>query len=187
MLSIKNLSFSYGKIQAIRDVSFELEQGEIFAIVGANGAGKSSPMKCIAGLLKPQEGEIWCGETKLEAAPHKVVEQGVCLVPEGRWIFPNLTVEENLLLGGYTVKDRESGIKRAYQMFSRLEERKKQNARKALAIAHHACVLEQGRIVKRGTGAELAADESIGSSYLGKSKNRRRRNFDDRAGSEGNV
>lgn len=128
MLSIKNLSFSYGKIQAIRDVSFELEQGEIFAIVGANGAGKSSLMKCIAGLLKPQEGEIWCGETKLEAAPHKVVEQGVCLVPEGRWIFPNLTVEENLLLGGYTVKDRESGIKRAYQMFSRLEERKKQRA-----------------------------------------------------------
>ena len=249
MLSIKNLSFSYGKIQAIRDVSFELEQGEIFAIVGANGAGKSCLMKCIAGLLKPQEGEIWCGETKLEAAPHKVVEQGVCLVPEGRWIFPNLTVEENLLLGGYTVKDRESGIKRAYQMFSRLEERKKQragtmsggeqqmlaiarglmanpkvllldepslglaplivndimsiikrinedgisvllveqNARKALAIAHHACVLEQGRIVKRGTGAELAADESIVSSYLGKSKNRRRRNFDDRAGSEGNV
>ena len=71
MLSIKNLSFSYGKIQAIRDVSFELEQGEIFAIVGANGAGKSSLMKCIAGLLKPQEGEIWCGETKLEAAPHR--------------------------------------------------------------------------------------------------------------------
>ena len=60
MLSIKNLSFSYGKIQAIRDVSFELEQGEIFAIVGANGAGKSSLMKCIVGLLKPQEGELWC-------------------------------------------------------------------------------------------------------------------------------
>ena len=113
MLSIKNLSFSYGKIQAIRDVSFELEQGEIFAIVGANGAGKSSLMKCIAGLLKPQEGEIWCGETKLEAAPHKVVEQGVCLVPEGRWLFPNLTVEENLLLGGYTVKDRDDVRRRA--------------------------------------------------------------------------
>lgn len=232
MLSIKNLSFSYGKIQAIRDVSFELKQGEIFAIVGANGAGKSSLMKCIAGLLKPQEGEIWCGETKLEAAPHKVVEQGVCLVPEGRWIFPNLTVEENLLLGGYTVKDRESGIKRAYQMFSRLEERKKQragtmsggeqqmlaiarglmsepkllvldepslglaplivnevinyidqinqqgvtillveqNARKALKIAHHACVMEQGKIVKYGTGDEIARDQSVVSAYLGKKK-----------------
>ena len=232
MLSIKNLSFSYGKIQAIRDVSFELEQGEIFAIVGANGAGKSSLMKCIAGLLKPQAGEIWCGETKLEAAPHKVVEQGVCLVPEGRWIFPNLTVEENLLLGGYTVKDRESGIKRAYQMFSRLEERKKQragtmsggeqqmlaiarglmsepkllvldepslglaplivnevinyidqinqqgvtillveqNARKALKIAHHACVMEQGKIVKYGTGDEIARDQSVVSAYLGKKK-----------------
>lgn len=249
MLNIKNLSFSYGKIQAIRDVSFELQKGEIFAIVGANGAGKSSLMKCIAGLLKPQSGEIWCADVKLEAAPHKVVEQGVCLVPEGRWIFPNLTVEENLLLGGYTVKDRESGIKRAYEMFSRLEERKKQragtmsggeqqmlaiarglmanpkvllldepslglaplivndimsiikkineegisvllveqNARKALAIAHHACVLEQGRIVKRGTGAELAADESIVSSYLGNAKNRRRRDSHDRKCDSGDV
>ena len=249
MITTDKLTVRFGSQTLFENVSIKFTPGNCYGVIGANGAGKSSLMKCIAGLLKPQEGEIWCGETKLEAAPHKVVEQGVCLVPEGRWIFPNLTVEENLLLGGYTVKDRESGIKRAYQMFSRLEERKKQragtmsggeqqmlaiarglmanpkvllldepslglaplivndimsiikrinedgisvllveqNARKALAIAHHACVLEQGRIVKRGTGAELAADESIVSSYLGKSKNRRRRNFDDRAGSEGNV
>lgn len=231
MLKVENLSFSYGKIQAIRDVSFTLEKGTIMSIVGANGAGKSSLMKCIAGLLKPEQGTISYHDKKLEPAPHKVVEQGICLVPEGRWIFPNLTVEENLLLGGYTNKNREAFMKRAYEMFERLDERKKQragtmsggeqqmlaiarglmsnpevilldepslglaplivndimsiiqninregisvllveqNARKALSIAHQACVLEQGRIVKSGTGAELAADESIVAAYLGKS------------------
>lgn len=231
MLKVENLSFSYGKIQAIRDVSFTLEKGTIMSIVGANGAGKSSLMKCIAGLLKPERGTISYHDKKLEPAPHKVVEQGICLVPEGRWIFPNLTVEENLLLGGYTNRNRETSMKRAYEMFERLDERKKQragtmsggeqqmlaiarglmsnpevilldepslglaplivndimsiiqninregisvllveqNARKALSIAHQACVLEQGRIVKSGTGAELAADESIVAAYLGKS------------------
>lgn len=231
MLKVENLSFSYGKIQAIRDVSFTLEKGTIMSIVGANGAGKSSLMKCIAGLLKPEQGTISYHDKRLEPAPHKVVEQGICLVPEGRWIFPNLTVEENLLLGGYTNKKREASMKRAYEMFERLDERKKQragtmsggeqqmlaiarglmsnpevilldepslglaplivndimsiiqninregisvllveqNARKALSIAHQACVLEQGRIVKSGTGAELAADESIVAAYLGKS------------------
>ena len=234
MLRVENLSFSYGKIQAIRNVSFELNKGEIMAIVGANGAGKSSLMKCIAGLLKPQWGEVYLNDRKMGPAAYKVVEQGVCLVPEGRWIFPNLTVEENLMLGGYTSKNRAAGIERAYGMFPRLEERKKQragtmsggeqqmlaiarglmanpkvllldepslglaplivndimsiirqingegisvllveqNARKALSIAHHACVLEQGRIVKTGTGAELAADESIVAAYLGKTKKR---------------
>ena len=218
MLKLENLSFSYGKIQAIRDVSLEIKKGEIMAVVGSNGAGKSSLMKCIAGLLKPQSGHILCNGAELEPAPYKVVQQGISLVPEGRWIFPNLTVEENLLLGGYTVKDRAPGLKRAYEMFPRLDERKEQragrlmsepkvllldepslglaplivndimsiikninqegiavllveqNARKALAIADHACVLERGRVVKRGTGAELAADEEIIASYLGKKK-----------------
>ena len=98
------------------------------AIVGANGAGKSSLMKCIAGLLKPQWGEVYLNDRKMEPAAYKVVEQGVCLVPEGRWIFPNLTVEENLMLGGYTSKNRAAGIERAYGMFPRLEERRKQRA-----------------------------------------------------------
>ena len=128
MLRVENLSFSYGKIQAIRNVSFELDKGEIMAIVGANGAGKSSLMKCIAGLLKPQWGEVYLNDRKMEPAAYKVVEQGVCLVPEGRWIFPNLTVEENLMLGGYTSKNRAAGIERAYGMFPRLEERRKQRA-----------------------------------------------------------
>lgn len=231
MLKVDNLSYAYGKIQAINQVSFELNKGEIMAIIGANGAGKSTLMKCIAGLLKPAEGSISCGSQDLLPLPHKVVECGVCLVPEGRWIFSNLSVEENLMLGGYTVKDRLPGIKRSYEMFPRLEERKKQragtlsggeqqmlaiarglmseprvllldepslglaplivndimdiiqninqmgvtvllveqNARKALKIAHHACVLEQGRITRTGTGSELLADDSIIASYLGNS------------------
>ncbi len=232
MLRVENLSFSYGKIQAIRNVSFELQKGEIMAIVGANGAGKSSLMKCIAGLLKPQWGEVYLNDKKMESAAYRVVESGVSLVPEGRWIFPNLTVEENLLLGGYTSRNRAAGVERSFAMFPRLEERRRQragtmsggeqqmlaiarglmsnpkvllldepslglaplivndimsiikqinnegisvllveqNARKALSIAHHACVLEQGQIVKTGTGAELAADESIVAAYLGKTK-----------------
>lgn len=234
MLKIENLSFSYGKIQAIRNVSFELEKGEIMAIVGSNGAGKSSLMKCIAGLLKPQSGMVYYDGTKLEPVTHKVVKQGISLVPEGRWIFPNLTVEENLLLGGYINNNRVADTKKAYKIFPILAERKRQragtmsggeqqmlaiarglmsnpkvllldepslgiaplivneimsiikvinsegisvllveqNARKALSIAHHACVLEQGQIVKQGTGKELAADESIVASYLGKKKNK---------------
>ena len=232
MLRVENLSFSYDKIQAIRNVSFELQKGEIMAIVGANGAGKSSLMKCIAGLLKPQCGEVYLNDKKMESAAYRVVESGVSLVPEGRWIFPNLTVEENLLLGGYTSRNRAAGVERSFAMFPRLEERRRQragtmsggeqkmlaiarglmsnpkvllldepslglaplivndimsiikqinnegisvllveqNARKALSIAHHACVLEQGQIVKTGTGAELAADESIVAAYLGKTK-----------------
>ena len=232
MLRVENLSFPYDKIQAIRNVSFELQKGEIMAIVGANGAGKSSLMKCIAGLLKPQCGEVYLNDKKMESAAYRVVESGVSLVPEGRWIFPNLTVEENLLLGGYTSRNRAAGVERSFAMFPRLEERRRQragtmsggeqqmlaiarglmsnpkvllldepslglaplivndimsiikqinnegisvllveqNARKALSIAHHACVLEQGQIVKTGTGAELAADESIVAAYLGKTK-----------------
>lgn len=232
MLKIENLNFSYGKIQAVRDVSFELKKGEIMAIVGANGAGKSSLMKCIAGLLKPQSGQISLEGEVLEPSAYKTVEKGICLVPEGRWIFPNLTVEENLTLGGYTSKTVAQGIERSYDMFPRLRERRdqragtmsggeqqmlaiarglmanpkvllldepslglaplivndimkiiqdinkegisvllvEQNARKALGIAHHACVLKQGMIVKQGTGAELAADESIVAEYLGSAK-----------------
>ena len=236
MLKIDDLCVNYGGIKAVRNVSFEVPDGKIVTLIGANGAGKSSLMKCIAGLLKPQNGNVYMDGAALEATPYQVVEKGISLVPEGRWIFPNLTVEENLLLGGYTNKKRDEFLKRSYEMFPRLGERKKQragtmsggeqqmlaiarglmsnpkvllldepslglaplivndimeiikninkegisvllveqNARKALAIAHQACVLEQGRIVKRGTGKELAADESIIAAYLGKSKNVRR-------------
>ena len=117
MLKIENLSYAYGKIQALRNINLELIEGKITAIIGSNGAGKSTLMKCIAGLLKP-EGEIYFEEKLLpKGMPHKIVQSGIVLVPEGRQIFPNLSVTENLLMGGYCVKDRESGINRSFEMF----------------------------------------------------------------------
>ena len=232
MLKIENLTFSYGKIQALKGVSFEVKQGGPLAMVGANGAGKPPLMKCIAGLLKPQGGVISYNEEPLPKSASAIVAKGIAMVPEGRWIFPNLTVEENLLMGGYLSKNRKAGLERAYGMFARLKERRnqragtmsggeqqmlaiarglmsepkllvldepslglaplivnevinyidqinqqgvtillvEQNARKALKIAHHACVMEQGKIVKYGTGDEIARDQSVVSAYLGKKK-----------------
>ena len=232
MLKIEDLKYSYGKIQALNGVNFEVKEGEIMAIVGANGAGKSTLMRCIAGLLKPQSGKILYDEKQLPSAAHAVLARGISLVPEGRWIFPNLTVEENLLMGGYLIKDRKPGIEKSFKMFPRLQERRsqragtlsggeqqmlaiarglmsnpkvllldepslglaplvvneviniideinqqgvtvllvEQNARKALKIAHHACVMEQGKIIHYGTGDEIAQDESIVAAYLGKKK-----------------
>lgn len=128
MLELKDLSFAYGKIQALSHLSLELRDGEIHAVIGANGAGKSTMMKCIAGLLTPQSGEILLDGEKLYSAPHLVVSRGVVLVPEGRQIFHNLSVEENLLMGGYIAKNRTPGLERSYEMFPRLKERRKQRA-----------------------------------------------------------
>ena len=128
MLTIENLEYSYGKIKALNGISATVNTGEIVSIVGANGAGKSTLMRCIAGLLKPKSGEILYDGKPLPHTPHEVVARGISLVPEGRWIFPNLSVEENLLMGGYLVKDRSAGIKRSFEMFPRLEERRHQRA-----------------------------------------------------------
>ena len=128
MLTIENLEYSYGKIKALNGISATVNTGEIVSIVGANGAGKSTLMRCIAGLLKPKSGEILYDGKPLPHTPHEVVAREISLVPEGRWIFPNLSVEENLLMGGYLVKDRSAGIKRSFEMFPRLEERRHQRA-----------------------------------------------------------
>ncbi|MBR0139727.1 MAG: ATP-binding cassette domain-containing protein, partial [Firmicutes bacterium] len=128
MLKISDVYFSYGKIQALRGASLELEEGRIHTVIGSNGAGKSTLMSCIMGLNKPQSGEITYNGKPLPAAPHLVVKQGIVLVPEGRQIFHNLSVEENLLIGGYTTKDRQPGVDRSYEMFPRLGERRHQRA-----------------------------------------------------------
>ena len=131
MIEIKNLHYSYGKITALRGINLAANSGEITAIIGANGAGKSTLMKCIAGLLKPNIGEILCDGERLPAEPHNVVKRNIVLVPEGRWIFPNLTVEENLKMGAYTRNDKkeiEDTIEMIYKRFPRLKERKNQLA-----------------------------------------------------------
>jgi len=237
MIEVRGLCFAYGKVQALMDISFEVAEGEIMAIIGANGAGKSTLMKSIAGLLKYQRGEILYKGTSLPNTTHKVVKGGIVLVPEGRWIFPNLSVEENLRIGGYTTTTVKRNLAKMYDSFPLLKERRaqragtlsggeqqmlaigrglmsepsvilldepslglapiivneifriiqrinddgatvllvEQNARKALSVADHVCLLETGKIVKKGTGEEMINDPHVIEAYLGGKRYRQRR------------
>ncbi len=220
-------------IEAIKGISFEVQDGEIVTLIGANGAGKTTTMHAISGLIKAQEGSIMLDGVELTKVPgHKIVGMGLAQVPEGRHVFAQQTVEENLLLGAYLRKDRGDitrELEEVYQTFPRLGERStqpagtlsggeqqmlamgralmtspkillmdepsmglspllvseifqiieeinqkgttillvEQNAKRALAIAHHAYVLETGRITLEGTGEELARDERVRKAYLG--------------------
>ena len=132
MLSVNNLQVHYGMIQAIKDVSFEVNQGEVIALIGANGAGQTTIVHTISGLLQPTRGSvIFEGQDITKTAAHKIVSLGMAHVPEGRRVFAQLTVLENLRLGAYTRKDKnemEETLKMIYQRFPRLEERKNQIA-----------------------------------------------------------
>ena len=130
ILEIKNMSVSYGGIEAVKNISLDVPQGEIVTLIGANGAGKSTTLKTIAGVVKPKnasikfEGNEICGK-----APDYIVKQGVTLVPEGRRVFPNLTVKENLRMGAYLRKDRlDDDFEYVYKLFPRLKEREWQYA-----------------------------------------------------------
>ena len=230
-LEVKDLSYAYGRIQALRDISFAVEEGSICALVGANGAGKSTLMKCIAGLQKPQKGSITYNGEPLAGNVHGIVKGGISLIPEGRWVFPALSVEENLKIGAYTTPSDKikANFDHVYKRFPKLYDRKnqragtlsggeqqmlvvgralmcnpkvllmdepslglapliineifdiitsinddgvtivlvEQNAKKALAIADQALLLETGNIVKRGTGEELGSDPEVIATYLG--------------------
>ena len=131
LLEIKDLSSSYGRIQALRDISITVEQGEIVALVGANGAGKSTLLKIISGVQPLTNGSIHFDGVDITHAPsHQRVRMGIAQVPEGRQVFSAMSVEDNLLLGGYTRKrlDIKSGLERCYAMFPRLAERSRQSA-----------------------------------------------------------
>lgn len=130
MLTIENLSYSYGKIKAIDNISLSVNEGEVYSIVGANGAGKSTLMKLIAGVIRPSSGSITYRGEPLPKTTHQVVRSGIMLVPEGRWIFPNLSVKENLLVGGYvqTKAHNHEQMERMFEMFPRLKERSNQRA-----------------------------------------------------------
>jgi len=132
MLAIENLSVHYGAIQALHDVSISVETGEIVTLIGANGAGKSTTLRAVSGLLKPSAGTITFEGTKLAGlAPHKVLRLGLAQVPEGRGIFPNLTVDENLDLGAFVrkiKKDVAADRDRVFTLFPRLKERIDQRA-----------------------------------------------------------
>ena len=127
MLKIENLEVRYGGIHAIRGISLEVPMGKIVTLIGANGAGKSSTLRSIAGLIKSKSGSItWKGKDIMGLLPEQILEMGIALCPEGRRIFPQLTVLENLKLGGYTRKDRagfDASIEKAFTMFPQLKER----------------------------------------------------------------
>ena len=131
MLDVKDINVYYGAIHAVRNISLIVNSGEIVSIIGANGAGKSTVLKTIVGLLRTKTGDILLeGKSITAFSPAAIVKSGIALVPEGRRVFPRLSVEDNLLLGAYARKDNEvlSDVDRIYAMFPRLAERRKQNA-----------------------------------------------------------
>ena len=129
LLSVTNLQIAYGGIQAVKGISFEVNAGELVSLIGANGAGKTSTLNCLGGLLKPAAGEIlYQGKNLLSIPIHDRVKHGLALVPEGRGIFSKLTVAENLRMGAYHRQLHESELDLAFERFPRLYERKTQLA-----------------------------------------------------------
>ena len=232
ILKVDDINVYYGAIHAIKGVSFEVNEGEVVTLIGANGAGKSTILKTVAGLLSSRTGSVQFMGKSLGGIPaHKIVPMGLALVPEGRQIFLQMTVEENLQMGAFTrpADEYDASIADVYQRFPRLKERQnqiagtlsggeqqmlamgralmskpsllmldepsmglapilveqifdivrelnqhgttillvEQNANMALSVAHRGYVLETGRIVATGTGAELLEDEAVKKAYLG--------------------
>ncbi|MFI5734702.1 ABC transporter ATP-binding protein [Kribbella sp. NPDC051587] len=132
MLEVRDLEVAYGKIVAVKKISFSVEQGQVVSLIGTNGAGKTTTLRTISGLLRPTHGEIWFqGERIDNVAAHDIVTRGLAHSPEGRRIFPRLTVEENLLLGAFSRRDPagvRTDLDAAYDLFPILGERRKQPA-----------------------------------------------------------
>ena len=232
MLKIDELKVSYGGIEAVKGITFEVPERQIVTLIGANGAGKSTTLRTIAGLVKPAHGRIHLqGEDITGLSPDRIVSKGVTLVPEGRRIFLQMSVQENLDMGAFSRRggNIDADMERVFEQFPRLKERRKQvagtlsggeqqmlamgralmsnpkllmldepsmglapilveqifdiiknlhkagttillveqNAQAALSVADRGYVLETGKIVTTGTGAELLASPAIKKAYLG--------------------
>ncbi|MEI3330825.1 MAG: ABC transporter ATP-binding protein [Oscillospiraceae bacterium] len=232
ILKVDDINVYYGSIHAIKGISFEVNEGEIVTLIGANGAGKSTTLNTIACLLRSKTGHIdFMGQPLNHVPSHKVVSKGLALVPEGRRVFLQMTVQENLDMGAFSRKggDIEGDMERVFEQFPRLKERRRQiagtlsggeqqmlamgralmsnpkllmldepsmglapilveqifdiikelhkagttillveqNAQAALSVADRGYVLETGKIVTTGTGAELLASPAIKKAYLG--------------------
>ena len=167
MLKVDNINVYYGNIHAIKNVSFQVGKGEIVTLIGANGAGKSTILKTISGLLRTKTGDILLRDESIKSlAPHKVVGKGIAHVPEGRRVFLEMTVEENLEMGGYTrpASAIAPGLKEVYQWFPRLEERRKQLA--GTLSGGEQQMLAMGRAMMTGTEVLLLDEPSMGLSPL---------------------
>jgi len=132
MLSLENVSVSYGAIEALTDINLHIEQGEVVTLIGANGAGKTTTLRTITGLLDPKEGRVMYEGKQISGVPaHKLVSMGVAMSPEGRGVFANLTVRENLEMGAYIRNDKKGiadDMERGFTLFTRLKEREQQKA-----------------------------------------------------------
>jgi len=233
LLELRAVEVAYGDLPALRGVSLSVEAGETLSVVGANGAGKTTMLRAISGLMRPRAGQIFLDGARLDTLPsHAIVEHGVVQVPEGRKIFPSLTVLENLEMGSYisaAKARRREGLEQVFALFPRLKEREgqaagtmsggeqqmlaigralmarprvlmldepslglapiivkeifriigeinqlgttvllvEQNTRQALALSRRGYVLENGRVVLEGSGADLLGNEHVKRAYLG--------------------
>lgn len=168
MLTIENLEVYYGMIRAIKGISFSVEEGEVIALIGANGAGKTTILHTVTGLISPRSGKIdFEGHDLVKMPAHKIVSLGMAHVPEGRRIFPSLTVYENLKLGAYTRKDKAAigeTLKQVYGHFPRLEERKNQVA--GTLSGGEQQMLAMGRALMSNPRIILMDEPSMGLSPL---------------------
>jgi branched-chain amino acid transport system ATP-binding protein len=178
LLALRAVEVAYGDLPALTAVDLVIEAGEILSVVGANGAGKTTMLRAISGLLRPRAGEILLDGVRLDRLPsHAVVERGVVQVPEGRKIFPSLTVLENLELGSYVRAaraHRRESLERVLALFPILAERRGQAAgnmsggqQQMLAIADRAYVLETGRVTLAGPAGDLLDNPRVREAYLG--------------------
>ena len=132
MLEVKNLNVAYGRVRAVKGISFTVQQGQVVTLVGTNGAGKTTTLRTISGLLRPESGEIWFEGERIDSVPaHEVTVRGLAHSPEGRRIFPRLTVEDNLRLGAFARKDKAGvakDLERVFDLFDILRTRRSQPA-----------------------------------------------------------
>lgn len=168
MLKVNDLVVRYGMIEAIKGISFEVDDGEIVTLIGANGAGKTTTMHTISGLLKPYSGSIELDGKDISKVPaHKIVEMGIAQCPERRRVFASQSVEDNLMLGAYTRKDKEgiaADLKNVYSLFPRLEERKNQLA--GTLSGGEQQMLAMGRALMAKPKIMLLDEPSMGLSPL---------------------
>ena len=168
LLDVKDLSVYYGVIQALKGISFHVDKGEIVALIGSNGAGKTTTLHTLSGLLKPQSGTIMYNDQNITKLPgFKTVSMGMAQVPEGRRVFEDMTVAENLKLGAYTRKDKselEDTIKSVYKRFPRLEERKGQRA--GTLSGGEQQMLAMGRAIMSHPDIILMDEPSMGLSPI---------------------
>lgn len=168
MLEVKDLQVYYGLIQAIKGISFEVNEGEIIALIGANGAGKTTILHTITGLIQPKAGSVVFEGTDITKVPgHKIVSMGMAHVPEGRRVFANLSVYQNLKMGAYTRKDKkeiDETLEMVYQHFPRLQERKNQLA--GTLSGGEQQMLAMGRALMSSPKMILMDEPSMGLSPL---------------------